>query len=122
MTVTENASTVRNPVFIPKIRNNNETNSPELPAETFAKSIFSGDANLGTLRIAFAKNKINKEIDTVFTWFCNLGNLWRIARPKIHPWKTPIPNTPITATKEKIGFWNISARNGISAILLEIFP
>ncbi len=66
MTVTEIANTVRNPVFIPKIRNNVDTSSPGLPAARLESSIFSGDAKRGTLRIAFIKNKINKVTDTVF--------------------------------------------------------
>jgi len=53
-------------VFIPKIRNNTDANSAGLPAERLESSIFSGDANLGTLRTAFAKNKTNKVTDTVF--------------------------------------------------------
>ena len=115
ITVTEIAKTVRNPVFIPKIRNNTDAISAGLPADRLESWIFSGDANLGTLRIAFAKNKTNKVIDTVFRWFCSRGNLTRIARPKIIPWNNPTPNAPITARTEKIGSWNTSTRNGISA-------
>ena len=103
ITVTEIANTVRNPVFIPKIRNNTDTSSAGLVGERFESSIFSGDANLGTLRIAFAKNKTNKVMDTVFRWFCSRGNLTRIARPRIIPWNNPTANAPITATIEKIG-------------------
>ncbi|MFB5633024.1 MAG: hypothetical protein ACE5Q9_06835 [Nitrosopumilus sp.] len=66
ITVTEIANTVRKPVFIPKIRNSIDANSAGLPADKLEMSIFSGEANLGTLRIAFAKNKTNKVIDTVF--------------------------------------------------------
>ena len=115
ITVTEIANTVRNPVFIPKIRNNTDASSPGLPADKLDNSIFSGEANRGTLRIAFAKNKTNRVIDTVFRWFCNRGNLTRIARPKIIPWNSPTPNAPITARTEKIGSWNTSTRNGIRA-------
>ena len=121
ITVTEIANTVRKPVFIPKIRNNTEASSPGLPADKFASSIFSGDANLGTLRIAFAKNKTNRVIETVFRWFCNRGNLTRIARPKIMPWNNPTPNEPITARIENTGSWKTSTRNGISANTSHIF-
>ena len=86
MIVTEIAKTARNPVFIPKIRKSNEAISPLLVAcEIEEKSIFSGDANLGTLRIAFAKNKTNRETETFFTLFCSLGNLIKIALPNIMP-------------------------------------
>ena len=86
MMVTEIAKTARNPVFIPKIRKSNEAISPLLVAcEIEEKSIFSGDANRGTLRIAFAKNKTKRETDTFFTFFCNLGNLIKIALPKNIP-------------------------------------
>lgn len=67
ITVTEIASTVRNPVFIPKIKKIEEIISPVLPADTLERSIFSGEAKRGTLKTAFTKNMINKEIDTVFT-------------------------------------------------------
>jgi hypothetical protein len=67
ITVTEIAMTVRKPVFIPKIRNNREINSLELVADKFESSIFSGEAKRGTLKIAFIKNIVNKEIDTVLT-------------------------------------------------------
>lgn len=67
ITVTDIASIVRNPVFIPKIKKSRETISPELFAGKLERSIFSGEAKRGTLKIAFAKNKTNKEIDTVFT-------------------------------------------------------
>ena len=63
------ASTVRNPVLIPNIINNKEANSSEFVADTLNKSILSGDANRGTLNIAFIKNKTNRDTDTVFTRF-----------------------------------------------------
>ena len=66
ITVTDIAKMVRNPVFIPKIKNNVEAISPVVLAEIFESSIFSGDAKRGTLKIAFAKNKTNRETDTVF--------------------------------------------------------
>ena len=103
ITVTEIANTVRNPVFIPKIRNKIDASSAGLPADKLENSIFSGDANRGTLRMAFAKNKTNRVMETVFRWFCNRGNLTKIARPKIIPWNNPTPNAPITARIEKIG-------------------
>jgi len=56
ITVTEIASTVRNPVFIPKIKKIEEITSPVLPAETLERSIFSVEAKRGTLKIAFTKN------------------------------------------------------------------
>jgi hypothetical protein len=65
ITVTEIANTVRNPVFIPKIKNNPEITSPKLDADRFEKSIFSGEAKRGTLKMAFIKNTINNVIDTV---------------------------------------------------------
>ena len=67
ITVTEIARTVRNPVFIPKIKNKIETNSPVLLADKSERTIFSGDAKRGTLKRAFIKNTTNKETDTVFT-------------------------------------------------------
>jgi len=85
ITVTEIASTVRNPVFIPKIKKTEETTSPVLPADILDKSIFSGEEKRGTLKIAFARNMINKEIDTVFRWFWRRGNLTSMARPRIIP-------------------------------------
>ncbi|EIJ66999.1 hypothetical protein BD31_I1449 [Candidatus Nitrosopumilus salaria BD31] len=85
ITVTDIANTVRNPVFIPKIKKSVETISLGLFADKFERSIFSGDANRGTLRIAFIKNKINKVTDTVLRRFCKRGNLTRIALPKIIP-------------------------------------
>ena len=70
MIVTEIATTVRNPVFIPNNRKSKETISVGLPVcTTLEISIFSGDAKRGTLRIAFIKNKTKRETDTVFTWF-----------------------------------------------------
>lgn len=66
ITVTEIASTVKNPVFIPKIRNKTDAISPGLPVVRLESSIFSGDAKRGTLKIAFTKNKTNNVIDTVF--------------------------------------------------------
>jgi len=85
ITVTEIASTVRKPVFIPKIKKSEETTSPVLPADILERSIFSGEEKRGTLKTAFAKNMINSEIDTVFRWFWRRGNLTRIARPRIIP-------------------------------------
>ncbi len=67
ITVTEIANTVKNPVFIPKIRKSTDTSSPGEFADKFDKLTFSGEANLGTLKIAFIKNKTNIVIDTVFT-------------------------------------------------------
>jgi len=69
ITVTEIASTVRNPVFIPKIKKMEEVTSLALPTDKFERSIFSGEEKRGTLKIAFAKNMINKVIDTVLTRF-----------------------------------------------------
>ena len=60
ITVTEIATTVRNPVFIPKIKKREEATSFALPADKFDRSIFSGEEKHGTLKIAFAKNMINK--------------------------------------------------------------
>jgi hypothetical protein len=67
ITVTDMAITVRKPVFIPKIRNSIEITSVGLVADKFESSIFSGEAKRGTLKIAFIKNIVNKEIDTVLT-------------------------------------------------------
>lgn len=67
ITVTEIARTVKNPVFIPKIKNKIEATSPVLFADKSDRAIFSGDAKRGTLRRAFIKNTTNKETDTVFT-------------------------------------------------------
>jgi len=85
ITVTEIANTVRNPVFMPKIKNRDEATSSGLFADKLEKLIFSEDAKRGTLNIAFIRNKPNMVTDTVFTWFCRRGNLRRIALPKIIP-------------------------------------
>ena len=69
ITVIDIARTVRNPVLIPNIKNIKEASSSGLPAEKLNRSIFSGDANLGTLKIALAKNKTNRDIETVLTRF-----------------------------------------------------
>lgn len=74
ITVTDSAKTVRKPVLTPKIKNTIDVISKEEFDEIFVRSIFSGDANRGTLIIAFMRNKTNKEIETVFRWFCNRGN------------------------------------------------
>ncbi len=66
ITVTEIAKTVRNPVFIPKIKKIEEIISLVLPADILERSIFSGEEKRGTLKTAFIKNTINKEIDIVF--------------------------------------------------------
>jgi hypothetical protein len=63
----EIANTVRKPVFIPKIRNIEETTSPGFATDMLVRSIFSGDWKRGTLRIALIKNKTNKVTETVFT-------------------------------------------------------
>ncbi len=116
ITVTEIAKTVRNPVFIPKIKKIEDVSSTGPFADKFVKSIFSGDAKRGTLKTAFIKNNTNSEMDTVFRWFCKRGNLVKIARPKMIPCNIPITNAPNTAIIEKIGSWNISTKNGINAI------
>ena len=67
ITVTEIANTVKNPVFIPKIINREDMNSPGLAADKFDRLIFSGEAKRGTLKIAFIKNKTNIVTDTVLT-------------------------------------------------------
>ena len=85
MTVTEIAKTVRNPVFIPKIKKSADTISPRLFADKFERVIFSGDAKRGTLRIAFIKNKLNIVNETVLTRFCKRGKRMRIALPRIIP-------------------------------------
>ena len=85
MTVTEIANTVRNPVFIPKIKKSPDTISPGLFADKFDRLIFSGEAKRGTLRIAFIKNKPNIVKDTVLTRFCKRGNLTSMALPRIIP-------------------------------------
>ena len=61
-------------------------------------------------------NIVNKEIDTVLTWFWRRGNLTRIARPRIIPWNNPIPKADKTNSNENIGSWKISTRNEINAI------
>ena len=102
--VTEIANTAKNPVLIPKIRKIIDATSPLLVAwEIDEKSIFSGDANRGTLKSAFARNNTNSEIETFLTLFCSLGNRTRIALPKIIPCNNPIPKAPKTAIREKIG-------------------
>lgn len=111
ITVTEIASTAKNPTFNPNTRKIREIISPELLAwKILVRSIFSVDANLGTLKIAFARNKKNKEIETVLTWFWRRGNRKSMARPKIIPWKIPIPNALTIAATENIGFWKNSTK------------
>ncbi len=107
------ARTAKNPTFNPNTRKIREVISPGLFAWKMLEiSIFSVDANLGTLKMAFARNKKNKETETVFTWFCRRGNRKRIAFPKIIPWKIPIPNALTIATTENIGFWKTSTKYG----------
>ena len=67
ITVTEIASTVRNPVFIPNIKNRTDAASVEPFVNKLERSIFSGDAKRGTLKIAFIKNITNRDTDTVLT-------------------------------------------------------
>jgi hypothetical protein len=43
ITIIEIARTVRNPVFIPKIKKTDETTSPGFVIDKFVRSIFSGD-------------------------------------------------------------------------------
>jgi len=43
ITIIEIANTVRNPVFIPKIKNSEETTSPLLATDKLVRSIFVGD-------------------------------------------------------------------------------
>ena len=43
MTIIEIANTVRNPVFIPKIKNTEEITSPLLATDKLVRSIFAGD-------------------------------------------------------------------------------
>ena len=106
ITVTEIARTTKNPTFIPNTRKSSEVISPGSFAWKILEiSILSGDAKRGTLKMAFARNRKNKEIETVFTWFCSRGNRNSIARPKIMPWKIPIPNADTIAATENIGFW-----------------
>ena len=92
----------------------------EEDAGKFVRSIFSGDWNLGTLRIVLIKNKINNDIETVLRWFCNRGNLMRIALPKKIPWDKPIPNVPKITNNWIKGSLKFSARKGISAINLKM--
>jgi hypothetical protein len=70
--------------------------------------------------MAFARNNTNKEIETFLTLFCSLGNLTKMARPKIIPCNNPIPKAIKIATIEKIGSWKISTRNSINAILVQL--
>lgn len=65
ITVTESARTVRNPVFIPKIKKSEERTSTGPFTDNSDKVIFSGDAKRGTLKIAFTKNIANKDKETV---------------------------------------------------------
>jgi hypothetical protein len=67
ITVTEIARTVRNPVFIPNIKKSADTTSAGPLADTVDRSIFSGDAKRGTLRIALIKKITNIDTETVFT-------------------------------------------------------
>jgi hypothetical protein len=102
--VTEIARTAKNPVLTPKIRKIIDANSGKLAPEGIdEKSIFSGDANRGTLKIAFARNNTNKETETFFTLFCNLGKRSKMARPKIIPCNSPIPKALKIATSENTG-------------------
>jgi len=84
------------------------------------RMILSGDAKRGTLKIAFTRNKKNKDIETVFTWFCRRGNRKSIALPKTIPWKIPITNALKIAITEKIGSWKTSTKNGINAIIRKL--
>ena len=97
ITVTEIANTVKNPVFTPNIKKSEEMNSPGSFADKLDMLIFSGEAKRGTLKIAFIKKSTNMVIDTVLTWFCNRGNLTRMALPRIIPWNNPIPKAHKTA-------------------------
>lgn len=122
MIVTDIANTAKNPVLIPSIRKIIDAASPVLVAwEIDEKSIFSGDAKRGTLKMAFARNIINKEIETFFTLFCNLGKRTRIARPKIIPCNNPIAKAPEIAIRENVGSWNRSTRDEIKAIVSKNF-
>lgn len=68
ITVIEIASTARNPAFIPNTRKTEDVSSSGLlDSKMLERSIFSVDAKRGTLKIAFTRNKKNKEIETVFT-------------------------------------------------------
>ena len=120
ITMIEKARIVKNPVFIPKIMKTVETKSLGLAIAKFVRSIFSGDWNLGTLRIVLIKNKMNNDIETVFRWFCSRGNLMRIALPKKIPWDKPIPNVPKITSNWMKGSLKFSARKGIRATNLKI--
>lgn len=67
ITVTEIAKTVKNPVFVPKIKKSEDITSPGLAADKLDNWIFSVELKQSTLKRAFTKNKINKVIETVFT-------------------------------------------------------
>jgi len=67
MTVTDIANTVRNPVFIPKIKKSDENISSELITGKLNRSIFSGDSKRGTLKTALIRNNTNKVMETVLT-------------------------------------------------------
>lgn len=115
ITVTESARTVRNPVFIPKIKKSEERTSTGPFTDKSDKIIFSGEAKRGTLKIAFTKNITNKDKETVLIWFCNRGNLIRIARPKIIPWDKPMPKALKIVIIENKGSWKTSDKKGIKA-------
>ena len=120
ITMIEKARIVKNPVFMPKIMKTVETKSLGFAIAKFVRSIFSGDWNLGTLRIVLIKNKINNDIETVLRWFCSRGNLMRIALPKKIPWDKPIPNVPKITSNWMKGSLKFSARKGIRATNLKI--
>ena len=116
--VTEIASTAKNPAFNPNTRKIKDANSTGLPDWKILEIlIFSGDAKRGTLKIAFTRNKKNKDTETVFTWFCKRGNRKSIALPKTIPWKIPIPNALKIAITENTGSWKTPTKNEINAIL-----
>ena len=70
ITVTEIAKTARKPVLTPRIVKTIDAISPELVAsKIFDRTIFSGDANLGTLSIALIKNKKNNPTEIFFALF-----------------------------------------------------
>jgi hypothetical protein len=103
--VTEIANTAKKPVFTPNIRKIIDATSVVLAAwESDEKSIFSGDAKRGTLKIALKRNNTNKETETFLTLFCSLGNLTNMALPKIIPCNNPIPKAAKIPIIEKIGF------------------
>jgi len=54
ITIIEKANTVRKPVFIPKIKNSEETTSPGFATDKFVRSIFSGG-----LETRYTKNCID---------------------------------------------------------------